>query len=514
MKRVFPFIAFSILILFFIPNLALSQKKLKEKVTVTAIELPVRVFYNGRVVKDLTKEDFEIYENGLKQEITGFETVSRKISTTPQEKTKDQPKKRLFFLIFNIFDYNEAVGEGIDFFFKNFFHPNDRLLILTENRILNIESGKNLSELSLNLKEALKRYKVISKQNIFQSFKKLNYEAERLVSTLQGLDSGISGPNQAILRFYENYRRYWLDFRDKYILPDIDYYRSIIRRIETLEGEKWAICFQQREIFPKLKSGGRVESSIHHWTSSQADPQGQVWARLIQAKQAEFQRLFDFSEKFPVDSLADLFMEANLTFHLMLLKSLENIPSQDFELKEVSLDYEDCLKKISFSTGGSSVFSNNAVESLQKAAEHKDYHYLLVYYPKENRSKKKREIDIKVRRSGTKTFFLKFSPERRSPSISITHFEAGRRTIGFRITNFEKQNTGGKLVGIADVNITLFDEDSNKVFSEGKTLSLAKKDVHVSIKLNTLKHGTYFIIIEVIDKISNEKDVYSGGIEL
>jgi len=215
-----------------------------------------------------------------------------------------------------------------------------------------------------------------------------------------------------------------------------------------------------------------------------------------------------------VDSLTNLFMEANLTFHLMLLKSLENIPSQDFELKEVSLDYEDCLKKISFSTGGSSVFSNNAVESLQKAGEHKDYHYLLVYYPKENRSKKKREIDIKVRRSGTKTFFLKFSPERKSPPISITNFEAERRTIGFRITNFEKQNTGGKLVGIADVNITLFDEDSNKVFSEGKTLSLAKKDVHVSIKLNTLKHGTYFIIIEVIDKISNEKDVYSGEIEL
>jgi len=510
MKRIFPFLTFSLLILFFLPYLSLSQKRLKEKVDVTAIEVPVRVFHKDRAVKDLTKKDFEIYEEGIKQEITSFETVARKISTSPG---KDQPKKRLFFLIFNIFDYNEAVGEGIDFFFKNFFQPNDQLFILTENRVLNIESGKNLSKLSLNLKEALKKYKIISKQKILQSFKKINYEAERLVSTLQGLDSGISGPNQGILRFYENYRLYWFDFRDKYILPDIDFYRSIIRRIEMFEGEKWAICFQQREIFPKLKSGGRLESSIRQWTNSQADPQGQVFARLIQAKQTEFQRFFDFSKKFPVESLTDIFMEANLTFHLILLKSLENIPSQDFELNEVSQDYEDCLKKISFSTGGSSVFSNNVVESLQKMVEHKDFHYLLVYSPRENRSIEKRKIDIKVHRSGIKTVFSKYLPERRTLPITITHFKAERRSIGFIITNFEKQNIKGKLVGIADVNISIFDEDSNKVFSEGKTLRLAKKDVHVSIKLNTLKQGTYFIIIEVVDKISNEKDVYSSEIK-
>jgi hypothetical protein len=47
-----------------------------QEVTVTAVEVPVRVFAEGRVVRGLTAADFEVYENGLKQEITHFEIIS------------------------------------------------------------------------------------------------------------------------------------------------------------------------------------------------------------------------------------------------------------------------------------------------------------------------------------------------------------------------------------------------------------------------------------------------------
>ncbi|HDZ25542.1 MAG TPA: hypothetical protein ENH65_03405, partial [Candidatus Aminicenantes bacterium] len=103
-----------IALLFFFLNLNLNsvpeQEKLQEAVTVTAVEVPVRIFHKGQVVRNLKKEDFEVYENGVKQEITAFEIISRKISI-PQEERKTHQKKRLFILIFNIFDYNEAVGE-------------------------------------------------------------------------------------------------------------------------------------------------------------------------------------------------------------------------------------------------------------------------------------------------------------------------------------------------------------------------------------------------------------------
>ena len=73
-----------VLLLFFLFNLNINsvprQEMPQEEVTVTALEVPVRVIHKGQMVKDLTKEDFEIYENGLKQEITAFEVITRKIS--------------------------------------------------------------------------------------------------------------------------------------------------------------------------------------------------------------------------------------------------------------------------------------------------------------------------------------------------------------------------------------------------------------------------------------------------
>ncbi|KKN11005.1 hypothetical protein LCGC14_1030930, partial [marine sediment metagenome] len=383
-----------IALLFFFLNLNLNsvpeQEKLQEAVTVTAVEVPVRIFHKGQVVRNLKKEDFEVYENGVKQEITAFEIISRKISI-PQEERKTHQKKRLFILIFNIFDYNEAVGEGIDYFFQNIFQEGDRFLILTEGRMLDIERGKKLSEVILNLKETLKKYKLISNQYTLKAFRDISREADKLLSMLRGLEISAYTPvDQAMIRFFDNYKRIWSDYRKQYLIPDLELYRNIIKRIKHMEGEKWAICFLQREMFPRLKKAGRLDNEIDNWVDSQLDPTQQVKARIIQVRQHELQRSFDVSANFPADGLSDLFMEANVTFHLIALKSLRVVFFQDFELREVAQDYEDCFKKISLSTGGSSVFSNKVSDALKEATETEDYYYLLVYSPDENQSGKKR----------------------------------------------------------------------------------------------------------------------------
>jgi len=510
----FLFIAF----LFFFLNLNLNsvpeQEKPREEVTVTAVEVPVRVFHKGQIVRNLKKEDFEVYENGVKQEITAFDVVSRKISI-PQEERRAHQKRRLFILIFNIFDYNEAVGEGIDYFFQNVFQEGDRFLILTEGRMLDIERGKKLSEVILDLKETLKKYKLISNQYTLKAFRDISREADILLAMLRGLErSGFTPVDQAMIRFFDNYKRIWSDYRKQYLIPDLELYRSIIKRIKQMEGEKWAICFLQREMFPRLKKAGHLDNKISDWIGSQLDPVLQVKARLVQVRQQELQRIFDVSQNFPADGLRDLFMEANVTFHLITLKSLRVVFFQDFDLREVAQDYEDCFKKISLSTGGSSVFSNKVSEVLKEATETEDYYYLLVYSPDENQSKKKREIDVKVKKSGVNIFYMKKVPEIGVPLLSITDFKAGKKTIKFSLINYKMTKIEKKLTGIADLKITLFDESSNKVFEEEKTLSFFKKETDISLKLDMLKSGSYFIIIQVTDRISQETDVFSSDIKL
>jgi hypothetical protein len=498
-------------------NFSAPQEKPKQEVTVIAVEVPVRVLQKGQVVKDLNKEDFEVFENGIKQETTAFEVVSRRISFAqeiPQE-IKAPPKNRIFILIFNIFDYTEPVGEAIDYFFQNIFRPHDQLIILTEDRILNIERGNSISDVILNLKETLKKYKAISTFSTWRAYKELSQEGDSLLSELRGLSEQSHGDwDRAILRFYENYQRIWLEYKRQYITPDFELYKGIIKRIKPMEGEKWAICLQQREMFPKLKNEGPIESEIRRITESKIDPQDQVKVREIQVRQYELQRTFDLTSNFPVDRLRELFMEANATFHLILLKSFRTLLAQDFELGEVAEDYEDCFRQISFSTGGSSTFSNKVLEALKEAAVKEDFHYLLVYSPEDTSAQKERKIEVKVKKEGTEVIYLKHFIGKEPPPIIITGFQSGFKTIKFSLRNYARVKTEGKVHGFADVKITIFDDKSKKVFSEGKTLELIKEEILISLNFDKLKSGSYFIIIEAFDRMSNGKDVFSSAIKL
>jgi hypothetical protein len=488
----------------------------QEEVTVVAVEVPVRVLQKGQFVKDLTKEDFEIYENGVLQPITGFEVRSRSISVpvdVSEEEMKIKPEKRLLLLIFNIFDYQDYVGEAIDYFFANMFRKGDRVIVLTEGSLFPIETGKSVAKVAHDVKDSLKQFKVISSMQILSAYQNLRSEADRLILALQG-------PNpmpwdQAVMAFYRNYERIWLEYKRQFITPDLELYRNLIKKIKAEEGEKWALCFQQREMFPELKNEGRLERLIRELVDTPSeDPLKTTQQRNVRSMQMQLQRLFDVSGDVPTEALKNLFMEANITFHLLLLKSLRPMVEQDFELREVAKDYEDCFRQISFSTGGHTVFSNKVVAAMEEASQTEDYYYLLVYSPKEDPAEKPLAIDVKVKKKGLDVIHLKQFLREKILPIAIVDFDSGRKTIKFSLINYQRVKTENQLSGMAQVKITLFDKDSKKVFEDAKILQLIKDETHISIPFNQLKSGPYFIIIQVVDRITNKMDVFSSQIKL
>ena len=493
-----------------------AENTLQEEVTVIAVEIPVRVLQKGQFVKNLTKEDFEIYENGILQPITGFEVRSRRISVpfeVSEEELKLQPEKRLFLLIFNIFDYQDYVGEAIDYFFSDTFRQGDRIIILSEGNLFDIETGKGPADVARDVKDTLKKFKVISTMQILRAYQNLRSEADRLILALQG-----SNPmpwDQAVTAFYKNYERLWLEYKRQFITPDLELYRSIIKRTKAIEGEKWALCFQQREMFPKLKNEGSLERLIREKVDTPSDdPITTFQQRNVRSMQMQLQRLFDVSGDMPTEAMKNLFLEANITFHLLLLKSHRPLVEQDFELREVGQDYEDCFRQISFSTGGHTAFSNKVTEAMIEASQTEDYYYLLVYSPKEDPTEKPLSIDVKVKQKGVDVVHLKQFLREKFLPISIVDFASGRKTIKFSLINYQRVKMEDKLSGVAQVKITLFDKDSNKVFEDTKVLQLIKDQTHISIPFNQLKSGTYFIIIQAIDKLTNRIDVFSRQIKL
>jgi len=512
-------LAFLPFLLFLGPGLVYAppQETPQEEVTVTAVEVPVRVLLKDAPVRDLTKDDFEVYENGNKQEITHFEIISRKISpaeTPAKPEEKPEPKKRLFLLIFNIFDYDDGVGEAIDYFFREVYKPGDRVTAITEDRVLNLEHTKAVDQLVTSLKESLKKFKTISVQNTLRIFRDLRYESDKLLAALQGTEPGRMSLADLMIQYIERYMKAWDEYHRQYLMPEVAFYENLVQRIKSIEGDKWAVCFQQRDMFPQIRSASRLESEIRTWIGSQIEPQDQARARNVQARMQDLQRSFDLSTEVRPDALRDIFMRADITFHLIFLKSFRTLQDQDFELKEVSGDYEDSLRKISRATGGYLAFSNHLTEALKEATQLEDYHYLLVYSPKETSGQKKREIEVKVHKSGVDIVYLKHFAGAGPLPVTIADFKAGSKSISFALLHYQMNRTGDKTRGLADIEITLFDERSKQVFDERKTLDLFKKETHISLNFNQLNTGNYFIIIQAVDRITNKSDVFSGLIKL
>ncbi len=506
-----------LLIMAMILPAALSQEKLKQDVTVTAVEVPVRVLHKDEIVKGLAKDDFEVFENGVKQDITAFEIVSRKIAGVPglaPSPGPTKPRPRLFVLIFDIFDYTDAVGEAIDYFFTNIFREQDHLAIVTESRLLNIEGVRSAGALARNLKETLKNYKIISTKNILKAYDDLQEESGRLLQELRGEGGKLSNWDQAVAQFYDNYTRIWRIYRSQFIMPDVDLYQAVLKRIQPIDAEKWAVCFQQRELFPELKNEGPLEKEINKRKEGATDPIDQVKSRQIQSKQWQLQQEFDLAKNFPSDRLKNLFIGSGITFHLILMKSLKTIVSEDFHLREVAADYESCFKEISRSTGGYLAFSNKAQDALKEASEKEDYHYLLVYQPKGPLETRGKNIDVRVRKEGVDVYNLKQYMKLGSPVMTIADVNAGRQTLRFSLKNYAMVKTGKGLQGAAAVSVTIFDGQFNTAFAEGKTLDLVKDEIHIALNLGRLKPGSYFLLIEALDKITGEKDLYSRLIEL
>jgi len=490
-----------------------GQQKLQEKAVVTAVEVPVRVLFQGKPLKGLKAEDFEIYHNGVKQQITHFEANTRKISSSreiPEEELIIKPGRRLFVLIFNVFDYNDSVGEAIDYFFANLFQQGDEVMVIIENKALNIETGTNLAGFVESLKDTLKKYKALSTKYTYAAYRELDNLGDELLVKLR---TGSWDWQQAISKFYDHYKQVWLEYSRQFLVPNVGFYRSLMKRLKQREGEKWAVYFHQRFIFPRLKQEGTIEREIRYKLESAVDPRDQVLARLVQDKQMELLRLMDVSGTFPTETMNDLFMEGNVTFHLVLMKSSQDLMSLDFELKEVAQDYEDCFRQISRSTGGYTTLSNKVVEALKEAADAEDHYYLLVYSPQEEKSASESEIEVKVKKEGVRVLNLKHLAFGEAPPITIKNFETGRRTIKLSLVNYQRVRTKGVLAGYGSVKITLFDEASNKVFDEEKSLTMTEAELHISLDFEFLERGRYFIIIQAVDLIANEVDVFTKQIE-
>ncbi len=347
-KKIFFFVASA-----FFCFLLFSQE-ITHDVKVVNIEVPVRVFKGNEFVDDLILEDFEVYEDGILQELSAVYLIRKKSVERKEEKRKFTPEtSRNFVLLFMITDYLPRVGEAIDFFFENVILPGDGLTVMTPIKAYDLNSQAlellTKEKICKELKEKLRKDTVMG-----------NSEYKHLLVDIRAELLGDPGYCRVLLQRLEELRylgeRKLLNFADD---------------LKKIQGQKQVFLFYQKEMLPKLD-----QKSYHTLMSIRQHDINYLMT---------LQELNDFYHRnlrFNVNKVKQAFSDSSISIHFLFITKIKDSTANDMTWKEASEDIFSAFTEMARATGGTTDSSSNPDYLFKKAVEASENYYLVYYSPK------------------------------------------------------------------------------------------------------------------------------------
>jgi hypothetical protein len=509
-----------------------EHKPIVEEVTVTNVEVPVRVLYKGEPVTDLTKEDFTIYENKKKMEINGFFLKRKKIKVTGTTETIQESKPvkpRTFVLVFSITNFNEYLVKAVDHLFENVLRSNDRLLLLANDKTLefpNLEKKEEIKrQLMTELREQSQSARVRLLKYINQVETYLNMDEFKQAIGVSGDSSQGAGRKdrlQPLVGFLERYLVTWNDYRNKYLTPRLDRFYNFSRYLEGLKGDKWVLNFYQFDLFPKIRMTSQIMDRLRVMASALIESEkagdNAIGKRLNTFLNQLLVEL-NVNKTFPLEEVSKLFYKVDATFHSFFIKSLVISGSDDLEYQEVASDIERTLKEITDITGGQNITSNDLVKSIETVSELEDVYYILTYEPQDPKKAGKLKIkannrkyevlyDDNFRSDYINEYFKKLAEQFQIPEIKIEDFSFRGKILAFTVKNYLMKKEGDNNIGRMKIRIKLTNSDNDTVlFDQAKFLTAQKTEMKISLDVfKTIPGGEYNFIIDAVDMFTGKED--------
>jgi len=386
--------------------------QITHEVRVTNIEVPVRAFKGTAFIDTLKKEDFEVFEDGVLQQIDAVYLI-RKTNVARKEggEVPTPRTARLYVLLFEMIDYHPEIAKAMDYFFANVFEAGDDLILMTPMKTYNLKKdmlrhtspGKIKNDLLAKVRKDILMGGT--------EYRGLLRDIPRMVS-----ESGNDLDEKLILydmtvRRLEN--MHYIDQKKLLHFAEL---------LKSREGQKHVFFFYQRELLPKINP--------------------KQIAALTQANQDRPDMIFDMMGKFEVyhrdvtfdvKSVREAFCDSSISVNFLFLtktgrpsietpvfeKNAAPIGQNDNNMPVASggadsfLTFEDqsediysAFSEIAKATGGLTESSASAEKSFQRAAAASENYYLLYYRPTNIKSAKAfRKIEIRVKGGGLRLTF-------------------------------------------------------------------------------------------------------------
>jgi len=514
-----------------------EHKPIVEKVTVTNVEVPVRVLYKGEPVADLTKEDFTIYENREKVEINGFFIKRKKIkiSSAPgtikptEQEISLPPQPRMFVLAFNVTQYNDYFQEAVDFLFDKILKPTDHVIVFCNTssrqypRLENMSAAKQeiIGDLKVASKEA--RERLMSFSNRLEASLKGAHPKEDIRLFLEpGGESRLIEVAPNAIRLLRRYLEAWNEYKQRYLTPRTEQFYYFARYLEKVRGEKYVLNFYQFEFFPNIRVNSQtmlkiraLSTTLTNTNDASLVSQGRVIDRLLNDMNTDY----DLERGFPNEEITRLFSKVDATFHSFFIKASNPALLQDLEYRTVASDLENVLKGITDLTGGKNITSNDLAASLEVISEIEDVYYILTYAPRDPNVTGK--LNIKVKDKKYKVFYddnfradyiteylQKLEEKIKTPDIKIDDFSFRGKILAFTVKNYMMKKEGDNNVGRMKVRIKLTNSNNNAVlFDQAKVFTAQKTEMKVSLgAFKQIQRGEYDFTIDAVDMFTGKED--------
>ena len=394
MKKI---IVISCLLLLNIP--VFPQEAFKEVSLVVNIEVPIRVYDGKTFVDSLTMDDFEVYEDGVRQKIEAVYLIKKRAIERREEKKRYEPKtSRNFFLFFEVSEYSSKMGSAIDFFVDNVLLPQDKLWVITPMKAyrMNEQVFKygTKEDVRKEFKSLLKKEATLGSAEYNSVIRDIESIARALAAVvdpaaaLRSDDSAFYDPDGQDPKIEELCMAYATGISRLENLRDVDQLQLLdfAKFLKNKEGQKYVFLFYQREFIPRL------DPNI--MSKAQTMFQDNFSLQLTLANLGDF---FTRDIAFDVDLIKKAYADASVAIHFLFFSKPAEL-TYGIRMEEESNDIYGAFKQMAQATGGFVDSSANPEYLFKQAVNAAESYYLLYYSPKNYVVDGKfKSIEIKVK---------------------------------------------------------------------------------------------------------------------
>ena len=387
---------------------AFSQQSFIPESLVVNIEVPVRVFEKNNFISNLTIKDFEIFEDGIEQNVEAVYLVRKNAIEQSDEKRRFLPETgRKYYLIFQVSDYNSRLEEAVAYFIDNVLQKGDSLYIGTPMKsyrlredAIDVRRGDQITDelrslLRKDIMTGNSEYRAVLR-DMADVAKRLSelmpYSANADQALLQaGAGSGENPAEELdteILTFDEMIINYATLVNKMEILRAVDQIKlmDFARHLKAQQGQKQVFLFYQREFIPQIdpKVVGLFLSSYDQ-------------TPYIEETLSRVQDFYQRHVPFDLDKIKEVYSDSTAAIHFLFLTQPQQ-PTPGVYYAEHSEDLYKAFRQMATATGGTFFRSYNAATAFQEALDASENYYLLYYSPKNYRSTGEfKQISVRIK---------------------------------------------------------------------------------------------------------------------